>query len=448
MNILIAGAGEVGTHLARLFSNVDHDVTLLDEDDAKLRRLSRLLDVMPVKGSVTSIRDLVEAGAKTADLFIAVPPYEEVSLLSAMLAKKLGAKTTIGRINNYEYLLPKNLEYFKQLGVDEMVYPEYLGSQEIIASLKQVGTRQLFEFSNGRLLLLALKIRDNAPIANLSLAEASALHEVNDYYTVAIYRDGKTIIPRGDNQFKHGDLAYVITTRPGIPQVLADAGKEQFDIHNIMILGGSRIGKKVAKELEDHYKIKLIDLNREKTLHLADTLEHTQVVSGDGRSLDLLKEEGIKKTDAFVAVTDNSEVNILACQMAKKMGVRKTVAEVENMDYIDLAENIGIGTLINKKLIAASYIYRYTMKASVSHVKCLTATDAEVLELDVSHNSKITKGPLKSIDLPKDMNVGGVTRGDKAFIANGDTRIQAGDKVVVFALPSGLKKVEKMFTGK
>jgi trk system potassium uptake protein TrkA len=446
MNILIAGAGEVGTHLARLFSNADHDVTLLDEDEVKLRRLSRLLDVMPVKGSVTSIGDLIEAKVKSAHLFIAVPPYEEVSILSAMLAKKLGAKTTIARINNYEYLLPKNKEYFKQLGVDEMVYPEYLGSQEIIASLKQVGTRQLFEFSDGRLLLLALKIRDNAPIANLTLSEASELHEVNDYYTVAIYRDGKTIIPRGDNRFMHGDLAYVITTRPGIPQVLSDAGKQQFEIHNIMILGGSRIGKKVAKELEHRYKIKLIELNRGKTLQLADTLENTQVVSGDGRSLELLKEEGIHKTDAFVAVTGNSEVNILACQMAKKMGVRKTVAEVENMDYIDLAENIGIGTLVNKKLIAASYIYRYTMKGSVSHVKCLTATDAEVLELTAQSGSKITKGPLKNIDMPKDMNVGGITRNDKVFIANGDTRIQPGDKVVVFALPSGIKKVEKMFS--
>ncbi len=445
MKILIAGAGEVGTHLAKMFCNADHDVVLLDEDEAKLRQADAHLDLMVRLGSVTCIEDLIEAQVRSCDLFIAVPPYEEVSILSAMLAKKLGAKMTIARINNFEYLQSENKEYFKQLGVDEMVYPEHLGAQEIITSLKQIGVRQIFEFSDGKLLLMALKIRSNAPIVNLSLSESSALHQNNQYFTVAIYRDGKTIIPRGDDCLLHNDLAYVITTRSGIDQLLKDAGKEQFEIRNLMILGGSRIGKKVAKELEYQYKIKLIEINREKSARLADFLEHTLVISGDGRNLELLKEEGIHKTDAFLAVTGNSEINILACQLAKKMGVKKTVAEVENMDYIDLAENIGIGTLINKKLIAASYIYRYTLNASVSHVRCLTATDAEVLELIARPGSKITRGVLKDLDLPRDMNVGGITRGDTVMIANGDTRIEPEDRVVVFALPSGIRKVEKMF---
>lgn len=445
MKILIAGAGEVGTHLAKMFCDADHDIILLDEDESKLRRADAHFDLMTRVGSVTCIEDLIEAQVRSCDLFIAVPPYEELSILSAMLAKKLGAGMTIARINNFEYLQPENKEYFKQLGVDEMVYPEHLGAQEIISSLRQVGARQIFEFSDGKLLLIALKIRDNAVIVNLTLSETSALHNTNQYYTVAIYRDGKTIIPRGDDRFLHNDLAYVITTREGMDQLLKDAGKEQFDIRNLMILGGSRIGKKVAKELEYQYKIKLIEINREKSARLADFLEHTLVISGDGRNLELLREEGIHKTDAFLAVTGNSEVNILACQLAKKMGVRKTVAEVENMDYIDLAENIGIGTLINKKLIAASYIYRYTLKASVSHVKCLTATDAEVLELIARPGSKITRASLKELDLPRDMNVGGITRGDQAIIANGDTRIEPEDRVVVFALPSGIRKVEKMF---
>ncbi len=445
MKILIAGAGEVGTHLAKLFCDAEHDVILMDEDEGKLRQADAHFDLMTKVGSGTCIEDLIEAQVRSCDLFIAVPPYEEVSILSAMLAKKLGAKMTIARINNFEYLQPGNKEYFKQLGVDEMVYPEHLGAKEIIASLKQVGARQIFEFSDGKLLLMALKIRSNATLVNLSLSEASALYTQNQYYTVAIYRDGKTIIPRGNDRLLDNDLAYVITTRSGVDQLLKDAGKEQFEIRNLMILGGSRIGKKVAKELEYQYKIKLIEINREKSIRLADFLEHTLVISGDGRHLNLLREEGIHKTDAFLAVTGNSEVNILACQLAKKMGVKKTVAEVENMDYIDLAENIGIGTLINKKLIAASYIYRYTINASVSHVKCLTATDAEVLELIARPGSKITRGTLKDLDLPKDMNVGGITRGDEVIIANGDTRIQAEDKVVVFVLPSGIRKVEKMF---
>ncbi len=445
MKILISGAGEVGNHLAKLFCNEDHDVILMDEDEARLRKAEAHFDLMTVVGSGTSIEDLKDAQVKSCDLFIAVPPYEEVSILSAMLAKKLGAKKTIARINNFEYLLPENKEYFKQLGVDEIIYPEHLGAKEIIASLKQVGTRQMFEFSNGKLLLFALKIRSNAPIANLTLSESARLHDKNEYFTVAINRDGKTIIPRGNDIFQHNDLAYVVTTRLGVPQLLEDAGKTQYEVKNVMILGGSRIGKKVAKELEYQYNIKLIEINREKSARLANFLENTLVINGDGRNLDLLKDEGITKTDAFIAVTSNSEVNILACQLAKKMGVKKTVAEVENMDYIDLAENIGIGTLINKKLIAASHIYRHTLRANVSHVKCLTATDADVLELVAQKGSKITKANLRELALPKDLNIGGIIRGEEAIIANGDTHIQPDDHVVVFALPSAIKKVEKMF---
>ncbi|MDG5799816.1 Trk system potassium transporter TrkA [Marinilabiliaceae bacterium ANBcel2] len=445
MKILIAGAGEVGNHLASLFSNEDHDVILMDDDEIRLSRAEDNYDLMPVLGSVTSIEDLKKAQVKSCDLFIAVPPYEEVSILSAMLAKKLGAGKTFARINNYEYLLPENLEYFRQLGIDEMIYPEHLGVAEIVASLKQVGIRQMFEFSNGKLILYAVKLRDNAPIVGKTLSEASSFHDKNGYFTVAINRDGKTIIPRGKDFFMHNDLIYVVTTKAGAGQLLADAGKVQYAVKNVMILGGSRIGKKVAHELENSYHIKLIEIDKEKSNRLADVLENTLVINGDGRNLDLLKAEGIGKTDAFVAVTDNSEVNILACQLAKKMGVKKSVAEVENMDYIDLAENIGIGTIINKKLIAASYIYRHTFKANVSYAKCLTATDADVLELIAQKGSKITKATLKNLDLPKNMNIGGVIRNNEAIIPNGDTQIRPDDKVVVFALPSGLKKVEKMF---
>jgi len=445
MRIIIAGAGEVGTHVAKMMCNANHDVILIDDNEERLRQIDAHFDLMTIVGSVSSIEDLKQANVDSCDLFIAVPPYEELSILSAILAKKLGAKVTIARINNYEYLLPENKEFFKQLGVDELIYPEQLAAKEIRTSLKRVGIRQQIDFSDGKLILYAIKIRDNAPIVNKTLAEVSEMHSNKLYNTVAINRDGQTIIPRGNETFRHNDLAYFITTPEGTAQVMQDSGKEHFDVKNVMILGGSRIGKKVAQRLEDTYNIKLIEIDREKSTKLADTLENTLVISGDGRNLELLKDEGIKKMDAFVAVTANSEVNILACQLAKKMGVRKTVAEVENMDYIDLAENIGIGTLINKKLIAASYIYRYTVKARVSHVKCLTASEAEVLELVASEGSKITKGRLSDLKLPKDVNVGGIIRNDKAIIVTGNTEIIPNDKVVVFAMPSGIRKIEKMF---
>ncbi len=446
MRIIIAGAGEVGTHVAKMMCNANHDVILIDDNEDRLRQIDAHFDLMTIVGSVSSIEDLKQANVESCDLFIAVPPYEELSILSAILAKKLGAKVTIARINNYEYLLPESKEFFKQLGVDELIYPEQLAAKEIRTSLKRVGIRQQIDFSEGKLILYAIKIRENAPIINKTLAEVAHFHDQKIYNTVAINREGRTIIPRGNETFRHNDLVYLLTTPEGTSNVMSDCGKEHFDVKNVMILGGSRIGKKVAQRLEDYYNIKLIEIDREKSAKLADSLENTLVISGDGRNLELLKDEGIQKMDAFVAVTANSEVNILACQLAKKMGVKKTVAEVENMDYIDLAENIGIGTLINKKLIAASYIYRYTLKARVSHVKCLTASEAEVIELVASPGSKITKGRLCDLKLPKDVNVGGIIRNERAIIVTGNTEIIPNDKVVIFALPSGIQKIEKMFS--
>jgi trk system potassium uptake protein TrkA len=445
MRILIAGAGEVGTHLAKMLCNANHDVILMDEDESKLKEIDSHFDLMTFVGNLTSTEDLKEANVGACDLFIAVPPYQDMSILSAILAKKLGAKMTVARVNNHEYLDENNREFFKSLGIDEMIYPEQLGADEIIQSLKQVGIRQLFEFSDGKLLLVAVKLRSNAPLTDKTLAEASLLHRTREYNTMAFNREGRTIIPRGEDKFMHNDLVYFITTRSGLPQVLDDAGKKQFEIKNVMILGGSRIGKKVAKAIEEQYNVKLIEINKEKSNRLADFLEHTLVISGDGRNLELLRDEGIQKMDAFIAVTSNSEVNILACQLAKKIGVRKTVAEVENMDYIDLAENIGIGTLINKKLLAASHIYRFTLKARVSHVKCLTASEAEVLELIAQPGSKITRNSLRELNLPHDVNIGGIIRGEQGIIPTGDTVIMPDDRVVVFALPSGISKIEKMF---
>ncbi len=446
MKVVIYGAGEVGTHLTKLLSYENHDVILLDEDEEQLNEIESHFDILTIVGSGTSIEDLRKAQVAYSDLFIAVPPYEEASLLSAMLADKLGSKKTFARINNFEYLSSENRQYFKQMGVDELIFPEKLGAQEIVQSLKHVGIRQMFDFGQNSLYLFAIKIRENAPIINKKLTEISAQHKENNYFIVAIVRNGKTIIPHGNETIKHNDLAYITLTPNGYKQVLHDTGKTSYEVKNVIILGGSRIGIKVAQDIEQNYNVKIVEINKEKSNHLAEILENTLIINGDGRDLELLKEEGITKTDAFIAVTGNSEINILACQLAKKMGVPKTVAEVENMDYIDLAENIGIGTIINKKLIAVEHIYRYTLKAQVSNVKCLTTTDADVLELIARENSKITKTNIDKLNLPEDVNVGGVIRDGKAFIPTGETQIMANDKVVIFVTPTGVKKIEKLFS--
>lgn len=444
MRIFIAGAGAVGTHLAHLFVDSDHEVVLMDEDEEKLSQMESHLDLMTRVGCMTSLEDLKEADVSSADLFIAVPPYPDMSMLACILAKKLGAGTTVSRVNNSEYLLPENKEYFRQLGVDEIIYPEQLGAKEACDSLKLVGISQLFESSDGRLVLAVIKIKGDAPLTYMPFSDIDAERKER-YNIVAIYRDDTTIIPHGNDQLQDGDTCYFITTRENLPLILADAGKEIVTVNNVMIIGGSRIGKRIAVQLEQNYNVKLIEINRDKSIRLANELEKTLVIHGDGRNLELLKLEGLSKMQAFIAVTDNSEVNILACQLAKKYGVIKTVAEVENMDYIPLAEGIDIGTLINKKVIAASYIYRYTLHAHVAYVKCLTSTNAEMIELVAQPSSKITRAPISQLGLPKELNIGGVIRGDKVLIASGNTQIQPYDKVVLFAMQSAIRKIEKLF---
>jgi trk system potassium uptake protein TrkA len=380
MKVVIAGAGEVGTHLAKMLSKENHEIVLLDEDKDKLEKLANQVDLLTVTGAANSINDLKESGIAKADLFIAVTPYESRNILACILAKDLGAKKTLARINNAEYLKKENKPRFIELGVDELIYPETLAAKEIIASVKQPGARVMHEFSGGKLILFGIKIRDNAEIVNKSLIEISKTSE--GFRAVAITRDDITLIPKGSDVITSGDIVYFVTTRSAMGELYEKTGKKLFGVKNIMILGGSRIAQKTAEKLSDQFNIKIIDQNKERCQQIADRFSNVLVINSDGRNLELLKEEGIEKMDAFVAVTGNSETNILTCQLAKKMGVKRTVAEIENIDFISLAEQVGIGSVINKKLIAASFIYRFSMSSEISSIKCLTSTEAEAVEVE------------------------------------------------------------------
>ncbi len=443
MKVVIAGAGEVGTHLAKMLANEKHDIILLDDSPEKLAIISREVDLLTIAGSAHSFHDIKETGIAKADLFIAVTPFEERNVLACLMATYLGVGRTIARINNSEYLKPQYRKKLETLGIKELIYPESLAAKEIVASVKQTGTRQLIEFSNGILILLGIKIRDNAPIVNNELQELSLKNK--GILVAAINRENKTLIPRGKDYIRDGDIVFFITTRDKQQVVFDLAGKKPFEVKNIMILGGSRIAQKAIEKLGDQYRIKVIENNLERCEQIADRFENVLVINGDGRNLELLKEEGIEKMDAFVAVTGNSETNILSCHLAKSIGVRRTIAEVENLAFMGIAENMGIGSLINKKLIAASYIYKFTLNAEISNVKCLTASDAEVFEFIAKPNAKITQTPIKDLNFPEEATIGGIIRGNQGYVADGDTQIQVGDKVVVFTLPSGIKKLEKYF---
>lgn len=445
MRIVIAGAGDVGSHLAKMLSSENHDIVLIDIVEDKLRRIGSVHDLLIIHGSTTSISLLNDANIKKADLFIGVTESEQVNITAAVLSKKLGAKRTIARVDNLEYLFLTNKEIFTNIGVDYLIYPEMIAANEVVGLLHQAGITDIVEFSGGKLAMYEIRLDENAPVIGKTLIELTDASKPLDFRAVAITRNTETIIPRGGDQFLINDHVYVITNQSGVEDILEYSGKIQFDINNIMILGGSRIGRQVAKQLGRQHNVKLIEMNREKAYELSNYLEHTLVINGDGSNVDLLIQEGLKKMDAFVAVTGNSETNILSCILAKQMGVKKTIAEVENIDYIKLAENMGIDVIINKKLITASRIFRFTISSEISSIRCLTGTDAEVMEFVVKPGTKITTGPLKDLKFPRDAIIGGVIRGKSSFIADGYSEIKPTDKVVVFALPSAIPKIAKFF---
>ena len=444
MKIIIAGAGAVGTHLAKLLSREKQDIILMDDNEDKLSTLNSNFDLMTATASPTSIKGLKEVGVGEADLFIAVTPDESRNMTACMLANNLGAQKTVARIDNYEYLLPKNKEFFQKLGVDSLIYPEMLAAKEIVSSIRMSWVRQWWEFCGGALILIGTKMREKAEILNIPLHELGGPEL--PYHVVAIKRGSETLIPRGDDTIKLHDIVYFTTTRKYVPYIRKIAGKEDYaDVRNV-IMGGSRIAVRTAQYVPDYMQVKIVDNDLNRCNRLTELLDdRTMIINGDGRDMDLLVEEGLKNTEAFVALTGNSETNILACLAAKRMGVSKTVAEVENIDYIGMAESLDIGTVINKKMIAASHIYQMMLDADVSNVKCLTFANADVAEFTVKAGSKITKHPVKDLGLPKGATIGGLIRQGEGVVVMGNTLIQPGDHVVVFCLNMMIKKIEKYF---
>lgn len=444
MKIIIAGAGAVGTHLAKMLSVENENVILLDESEEKLGKMESLFDLQAIVGDPTKISALQSAGVNGAELFVAVTPDESRNITSCILAHYLGAKKTIARIDNYEYLLPKNKAYFASLGVDSLIYPEQLAAEEIATSLKYSWARQMLEFGDGALVMIGVKMRANASILNIPFKDLS--REI-PYHIVAIQRGDETIIPRGNDVILVDDLVCFMTTHDQIPYIRKICGKEEFtEVRSIIIMGGSRIAVRTTKLIPENIDIKIIesDLKRcHKLLELVD--DRVMIINGDARDPELLRSEGIERTDAFIALSDNSETNILACLAAKRGGVYRTVSEVENIDYISMAESMDIGSVINKKKLAASTIFQMMLNTDVLSVKCLTFIQAVVAEFPVNEGNLITTKPVKSLRLPDGANIGGLIRNGEGMHVTGNTMIQAGDHVIVFCRENVLKKLEKYF---
>ena len=446
MKIIIVGAYAIGTHLARLLSRNNHDTILIDSDENRLSNIGSDYDLMTIQASVSRIKTLTDAGVSSADLFIAVTPDENLNMNACMLAKSLGAKRTVAKIDNSEYINPRFKPIFDRVGITSLIYPENLAARDIANGLKMSWVRQRWDVHDGALVMLGIKLREGCEILNNPLKELCKPE--SPYHIVAIKRVNETIIPRGDDVLMLHDIAYFMTTRPYIPYIRKIVGKEHYvDVKNVMIMGGGATAVRATCMMPEYMNVKIFEANEarcDKLNELIDT-DRVMVIHADGRDVSVLIEEGIKNTQAFVALTGNAETNILACLTAKRMGVRKTVAMVENFDYASMAESLDIGTIINKKALAASYIYQMMLDADVNNIRFLMSANADVAEFTAQPGSKVTKKMVFELGLPKGATIGGLVRNGEGHLVSGGTQIEAGDSVVVFCYDINMSKIEKYF---
>lgn len=444
MRIVIAGAGEVGSHLAKLLSFEEQDIIVIAEEADKLAALDSAYNLMTVNGSPISFDALKDANAGKADLFVAVTPFEATNLVACSIAKSLGAHITVARVEHYGFMDPKNRQSMAHMGVDRVIYPEYLAASEIISALEHSWVRNWFELHEGQIILVGVRIRDNAPIAGMQLKEFSISNH-GHFHVSAIHRNHETIIPRGDDRVEVNDILYITTTREHVGELVEICGKVERKIKNVMIMGGSKIAMRLCDMTRDRFDITIIDNNREVCNALPEKCPEADIIHGDARDPEMLADAGIEDCDAFIALSPSSESNILTTLAAKEFGVDKTIAEVEDIQFIPQAETLSIGTIINKKLLASSAIFQLLLDSDSSTSKCLALTDAEVAEMEVKPGAKITRKPVKDMKLDRSMTLAALIRDKKGFLVTGNTQFEAGDKVMVFCLAGSLHKVEKLF---
>jgi len=445
MKIIIAGAGEVGFHLAKMMSSESQDIYLIDDDEDRLNYVQSHIDIFGVRGDAKNVDLLKETNIENCDLLIAATSSEETNLLVCILGKKLGAKRTIARISNYEAIDNELHSIYRDLGVDSIISPVELAAKEIKCLINQSAFTDDFEFEEGKLSVFGIAISDTSPLKNKSVVESAYLNPNLSYKPIVLLRKDKTMMIQADTVLLENDIVYFISTPETIDEVTKICGNECFEIKNVMILGGSRIGILTAEMLEKDYNVILVEKNKTKAHQIAEHLKKTLVINADGRDVAALEEESIEDMDAFISVTGDSETNIISSLVAKSHGVRKTIAGVENIDYINLSHNIGIDTLINKKIIAASEIFKFIRKGEVSAIANLNGLDAEIIEFNVKAGTKITSKPIRNLSLPRTVNIAGVIRDDKGLIPFGGFQLREGDKAVVFTRTDQVRKVEKLF---
>ncbi|MBF1390228.1 MAG: Trk system potassium transporter TrkA [Porphyromonas sp.] len=450
MRIVIAGAGEVGTHLAKMLSNEEQNIVLMDQDGKKLERASHHLEVLPIEGSPTLLSDLERAHVAGADLFVGVTPDEATHVMACMLAKRVGARHTIARINNPEYLESEYNILMEELGVDSMIYPEELAAREIGSIIEYPWARQYVTLFNGALALVGVKVRNGAPIVGRYLKDLKTLLPGDDgkyFHVVAIKRDFDTLIPRGNTRIEHNDLVFFTCDVDHIDLVRKLSGKKAPKIERVVIMGASPVALRTISKISEDIQVALIDIDKDKCLRLSQELPHNvEIYHGDGRDPEIVDEVNLEGSQVFIALTENSETNVLACLAAKRYNVYKTVAKEENIDYIPLAYRLDVGTLINKKLLAAGYIYRTLLGQDTGQVTCLSlVNNAEVIELVTRRDSHIVGRRISDLKLPANMTFGGMMRNGRPCMIDGNTVFEPYDHVVIFYHDLTINTLKELF---
>ncbi|MAU62997.1 MAG: Trk system potassium transporter TrkA [Flavobacteriaceae bacterium] len=448
MKIIIAGAGEVGFHLAKLLSFESQDITLIDNKKSNLNIAENQLDIKTIEGDSSSISVLKEANVEQSDLVVSLTASETTNFTTCFLAKQLGAKRTIARISNAEFIDNDHKIDFDSIGIDEIISPENLATEEIKLLIHESAFTNSHDFEDGILKMMGVKLQKKAPFIGKTVMESASVFPGVHFMPIALKKDGteKTIIPRGDTVFSDGDRVYFITDEKGLKELYDLLGTKKENIENIMILGAGRIGAKLARDLsKEGLNVKIIEINEDKANHLAEELSDVMMINVDGRNVDLLVEENLENMDAFIATTGNSETNIMSCLMAKSKKIKKTIALIDNMDYFNLSQSIGIDTLINKKLLAANDIFRFVRNGDIVELAKLNNMNAEIVEFNVSQKSKVLNKKIVDLNFPREAIIGGVIRDGEGIIALGDFVIHLGDRVLVCSTPEVLSKVESLF---
>lgn len=436
----------MGTHLAKLFSRENHDITLIDPSYSRLEDVESNFDLLTVAAEPSSISTLRDTDVNRSDLFVAVTPDEAHNILLCTLAKKLGAKQTIARVDNYEYIEEDNSVLFKDTGVDHLIYPEEMAGEEMARNLQRSWARQWIPIERGELLLIGVKLRTGAPILNIPLKDVCKPD--TPYHIVAVKRQDDTIIPHGDHCLLDQDIVFFMTTERHAEYIRDICGKTDYpDVENVFFFGGGATTERTLAQIPSYMHAKVFETDLEMITHLQDVVDnkHVMYINDDGRNIDLLIEEGIEHVQAFVATTESSATNVLACLNAKKLGVRKTVALIDNTNYVTMAQSLDIGSIINIKKLAAGKIFQRMLKADVTSVKSLVIANADVAEISVRDKAKVTKHLVRDLGLPAAITLGGMVRNGKAYLINGETQLLPGDKVVAFCIDGSLKKLERYF---